>query len=190
MIQIADLGLVMSESPKCWRFIVPNEDASENEELVLSLQGIISHKDLPPILRRCVSIFILMNIDPTFPQSWWQKAGLHTARRTANRSQHDGVQEMHRQHAYVACHDGTPRSWRFHRRISSTQLPSVPIHRSWDTLFYSTPRRSSRRRDTIRKHSRSKRSVVLHGQRYILSWDRQWSALLCFVKRYLRHKTA
>ena len=41
-----------SEQPKSWKFIVPNTDVTEQEEVVLSVQGIIMHMDFPPFTKR------------------------------------------------------------------------------------------------------------------------------------------
>jgi hypothetical protein len=40
-----------SEQPKSWKFIVPNTNVTEQEEVVLSVQGIITHMDLPPFTK-------------------------------------------------------------------------------------------------------------------------------------------
>jgi hypothetical protein len=41
-----------SEQPKCWKFITSTTDVAEPEEIVLSVQGIITHMDLPPFMKR------------------------------------------------------------------------------------------------------------------------------------------
>lgn len=46
------MTIVQNEGPICWKFVVPNEAATGHEEVVLSVQGIISQKDLPPVMIR------------------------------------------------------------------------------------------------------------------------------------------
>jgi hypothetical protein len=41
-----------SEQPKCWKFTTSTTDVAEQEEIVLSVQGIITHMDLPPFKKR------------------------------------------------------------------------------------------------------------------------------------------
>jgi hypothetical protein len=51
MTQINMLKPVLSEKPAYWRLTIPATDKTETEELVLSMQGVIVNKDLPPILK-------------------------------------------------------------------------------------------------------------------------------------------
>ncbi|KIM79400.1 hypothetical protein PILCRDRAFT_10521 [Piloderma croceum F 1598] len=48
---INTLKPVLSEKPTYWRLTIPAADKTETEELVLSMQGVIVNKDLPPILK-------------------------------------------------------------------------------------------------------------------------------------------
>lgn len=44
---------MFNECPKYWRFVVSTSDiAADQEELVLSIQGVIVQKDLPPVIKR------------------------------------------------------------------------------------------------------------------------------------------
>ncbi|KIM71254.1 hypothetical protein PILCRDRAFT_17230 [Piloderma croceum F 1598] len=47
--QVNKLKPVLSEKPAYWRLTIPATDQTETEELVLSMQGVIVNKDLPPI---------------------------------------------------------------------------------------------------------------------------------------------
>ena len=51
-MQFDALKPVFDNIPRCWRFITSNGDSAEQEELVLSVQGIITQMDLPPVTRR------------------------------------------------------------------------------------------------------------------------------------------
>jgi len=48
-LQVDKLKPVLNEKPMYWRLTVPT---SESEELVLSMQGVIVNKDLPPVLKK------------------------------------------------------------------------------------------------------------------------------------------
>jgi hypothetical protein len=50
--QIDNLKPVLNEKPTYWRLVIPTTEASQSEELVLSMQGVITSKDLPPMLKR------------------------------------------------------------------------------------------------------------------------------------------
>ena len=43
---------ILGEHPQHWKLTFTNNESSEHEELVLRMQGIITHKDLPPITRQ------------------------------------------------------------------------------------------------------------------------------------------
>jgi hypothetical protein len=43
---------ILNESPTYWRLVVPGSDATQVDELVLTLQGVIASKDLPPVLKK------------------------------------------------------------------------------------------------------------------------------------------
>jgi hypothetical protein len=54
---------VLNEKPKFWRFI-QNSGGTQQEELVLRMQGVITQKDLPPLLKRYVSSYPDWCLDP------------------------------------------------------------------------------------------------------------------------------
>jgi hypothetical protein len=56
--QIDKLKPVLNEKPTYWRLTIPSMDETQKEELVLSMQGVILNKDLPPVLKRCVFCLI------------------------------------------------------------------------------------------------------------------------------------
>jgi hypothetical protein len=51
-IQDNILRPVLNEKPTYWRLTIPQSEASEINELVWSIQGVIVNKDLPPVLNR------------------------------------------------------------------------------------------------------------------------------------------
>ena len=51
-IQIDMFKPILNESPTYWRLVVPGSDATQVDELVLTLQGVIASKDLPPVLKK------------------------------------------------------------------------------------------------------------------------------------------
>jgi hypothetical protein len=48
--QFDKLKPILNEKPTYWRLTVPTSESTQIEELVLSMQGVIVNKDLPPIL--------------------------------------------------------------------------------------------------------------------------------------------
>ncbi|KIM72038.1 hypothetical protein PILCRDRAFT_82231 [Piloderma croceum F 1598] len=48
--QFDKLKPTLNEKPTYWRLTVPTSEVTQSEELVLSMQGVIVNKDLPPIL--------------------------------------------------------------------------------------------------------------------------------------------
>jgi hypothetical protein len=50
--RIDNLKPVLNEKPTYWRLVIPTTEASQSEELVLSMQGVITSKDLPPVVKR------------------------------------------------------------------------------------------------------------------------------------------
>ncbi|KIM77374.1 hypothetical protein PILCRDRAFT_12015 [Piloderma croceum F 1598] len=49
-IDFDKLKPILNEKPTYWRLTVPTSESTQIEELVLSMQGVIVNKDLPPIL--------------------------------------------------------------------------------------------------------------------------------------------
>ena len=43
---------VPNKKPTNWRLVIPGSDVAQVEELVLSIQGVITSKDLPPVLKK------------------------------------------------------------------------------------------------------------------------------------------
>ena len=54
LIQIDQIVPMLNEKPNCWRLTIPTSDMTQSEELVMSMQGVIVGKDLPPLLKRSV----------------------------------------------------------------------------------------------------------------------------------------
>jgi hypothetical protein len=50
--QIEKFKPVLNEKPTYWRLTIPISEAAQSEELVLSMQGVITSKDLPPVLKK------------------------------------------------------------------------------------------------------------------------------------------
>jgi hypothetical protein len=50
--QIDKLQPALNDKPTYWRLTIPTSDASQSEELVVSMQGVITNKDLPPVLEK------------------------------------------------------------------------------------------------------------------------------------------
>ena len=50
--QVDKLEPVLNDQPKYWRLTVPTSEVTQSEELVLSMQGVIVSKDLPPMLKK------------------------------------------------------------------------------------------------------------------------------------------
>jgi hypothetical protein len=50
--EIDKLNPVLNNKPTYWRLTVPTSNTDKSEELVLSMQGVITNKDLPPILQK------------------------------------------------------------------------------------------------------------------------------------------
>jgi hypothetical protein len=44
------MTVLNEERPKRWIIVAPNVNPEQSEELVLTMQGIITHKMLPPFL--------------------------------------------------------------------------------------------------------------------------------------------
>ena len=53
--QVDKLKPVLNEKPTYWRLTIPTSEATQSEELVLSMQGVIVNKDLPPVLKKWVN---------------------------------------------------------------------------------------------------------------------------------------
>ena len=53
-LQFDNLKPVLNEKPTYWRLTVPTSEVTQTEELVLSMQGVIVNKDLPPMLMKWV----------------------------------------------------------------------------------------------------------------------------------------
>jgi hypothetical protein len=51
-LQFDNLKPVPNEKPTYWRLTVPTSEVTQTEELVLSMQGVIVNKDLPPMLTK------------------------------------------------------------------------------------------------------------------------------------------
>jgi hypothetical protein len=50
--QLDKLRPVLNEKPTYWRLVIPNAESDQSEELVLSMQGVITNKELPPVLNK------------------------------------------------------------------------------------------------------------------------------------------
>jgi hypothetical protein len=69
------MTIVQNEGPICWKFVVPNEAATGHEEVVLSVQGIISQKDLPPVMIRYAVNTRHLGLAPLLTKSTAQMIG-------------------------------------------------------------------------------------------------------------------
>jgi hypothetical protein len=56
--QIDKLKPILNKKPTYRRLTIPTTDETQKEELVLSMQGVILNKDLPPVLKRCIFCLI------------------------------------------------------------------------------------------------------------------------------------
>jgi hypothetical protein len=50
LVQIAAINVFHTPLPKSWRLTQGSVNSNEYEELVLSIQGIITNKNLPPVI--------------------------------------------------------------------------------------------------------------------------------------------
>jgi hypothetical protein len=57
--EIDKLQPVLNDKPTYWWLTIPTSDAGQSEELVLSMQGVITNKDLPPVLHKYKIIIIV-----------------------------------------------------------------------------------------------------------------------------------
>lgn len=48
--QAQDVQVASIDKPKCWRLVTSRETAADTEEVILSFQGVIVQKNLPPFL--------------------------------------------------------------------------------------------------------------------------------------------
>ena len=60
-VKIENLVPVLNHKPMIWRLTIPSSGDLQNQELVLSIQGVIAAKDLPPITNRYV-IYIVYHL--------------------------------------------------------------------------------------------------------------------------------
>jgi hypothetical protein len=101
-MQFDDIGICAVTHPRCWKMVDASTAPDNSEEIVFSMQGVITLKDLPPIMNRyvlvikarisCINICGCSPRKPKYIRQAIQLTGLNTAAFAA------GIQNIYKIH--------------------------------------------------------------------------------------------
>ena len=178
-LQIELLKPTYSEQPKSWKFIVPNTDVTEQEEVVLSVQGIITHTDLPPFTKRYANKWLHIHHHLTKRNQHYET----NARLPASECSADGVEsayvrDVHWQPASSPSGISASGTCRRYGAVLVKHSTVLSVHRVWNTILYISSWWSAQCSHALWPCYWPQGDTGIHDWRRILPWRRQRSALL------------